>query len=129
MFARAQPARRQLLCALLLQALLAHCDAAPLPRTGWTAVASSAEDDAASSSSALDGAAANVLDGDEETIWHSEWSPDDEPLPHTITITMGDEPLEVAGLTYLPRQDGSSNGRIGALKHDDKCEECAAFPG
>lgn len=53
-----------------------------------------------------------VLDGDEDTIWHSQYQPTDDPLPHTITIDMKEE-YNVKGLTYLPRQDGNSNGNIG----------------
>lgn len=54
----------------------------------------------------------NVLDGDESTIWHSRWSTGTDPFPHDITIEI-DSLHDVNGLEYLPRQDGSSNGRIG----------------
>lgn len=58
------------------------------------------------------GQSANVLDGDESTIWHSRWSSGTDPFPHDITIEI-DSAYNVNGLEYLPRQDGSSNGRIG----------------
>ena len=53
-----------------------------------------------------------VLDGDEDTFWHSQYNPILDPLPHTITIDMK-TPYNIQGLTYLPRQDGQSNGNIG----------------
>ena len=77
-----------------------------LPRAGWTATASDAE------SVHEDGAAANVLDGDPATIWHSAYWTTLEPLPHWITLDL-QQPTEISGLQYLPRQDGNANGRIG----------------
>ena len=54
--------------------------------------------------------ASNAIDGDSETIWHSEY---DEVIgPHHITLDLGDE-YEVEGLRYQPRQDGESNGMLG----------------
>ena len=53
-----------------------------LPRNGWTAAASDEE------TAGENGRAANVLDGDVATIWHSRWSGTaPAPLPHWITIT------------------------------------------
>ncbi len=77
-----------------------------LPREGWTATASDFEN------ASGNGAPANVLDGDPATNWHSRWSGTPAELPHWITIDMG-AAQTVSGLRYLPRQDGSSNGRIG----------------
>lgn len=75
----------------------------PLRPAGWTAVASSQQGGHPAS---------YVLDGKSATFWHSEYSPKMVPLPHSITINM--HALHyVAGLTYLPRQDGVSNGNIG----------------
>ncbi len=75
----------------------------PLRPAGWTAVASSQQGGHPAS---------YVLDGKRATFWHSEYSPKVVPLPHSITINM--HALHyVAGLTYLPRQDGVSNGNIG----------------
>jgi len=54
--------------------------------------------------------AANVLDGDPATCWHSRWQPQTDPLPHELVIDLGrEQPLQ--GLTFVPRQD-QSNGRI-----------------
>lgn len=53
----------------------------------------------------------NVLDNDESTIWHSRWSTGTDPFPHDITLAL-DSTFRLNALEYLPRQDGSSNGRI-----------------
>jgi len=57
------------------------------------------------------GAAANVLDGDSGTIWHTKWSGGDDPLPHEIQLDLGAS-YNVTCLYYLPRQT-QTNGRIG----------------
>ncbi|CAI3802409.1 discoidin domain-containing protein [Pseudarthrobacter sp. MM222] len=81
---------------------------APLPRTGWTATAS--DEDVAGG----DGRAANVLDGNAATMWHSRWSPAPAaPLPHSITIDTK-ATRSISGLRYLPRND-LANGRIGSF--------------
>jgi len=77
--------------------------AAALASSGWTAVASD---------QASNYPASNAIDGNQATIWHSKFSPPAVPLPHSITIDMHATNY-VSGLTYLPRQDTSSNGNIG----------------
>ncbi|MFG2990450.1 discoidin domain-containing protein [Streptomyces sp. NPDC048257] len=77
-----------------------------LSRTGWTATASDEE------TGSENGRAANVLDGNDNTIWHSRWAPAPAPLPHSITIDMH-RTLAVSALVYHPRPDGP-NGRAGA---------------
>jgi galactose oxidase len=52
--------------------------------------------------------AGNAIDGQQGTFWHSASS----PLPHRITINLH-ATRNVSELTYLPRQDTSSNGNIG----------------
>jgi galactose oxidase len=54
----------------------------------------------------------NAFDGNDATIWHTEWKPYEAPLPHTFTIDMK-AVHNVDGLTYRPRQDGILNGNIG----------------
>jgi hypothetical protein len=56
--------------------------------------------------------AANVLDGDPDTFWHTKWGPAADAMPHELVIDLGRE-VTLAGLTYLPRQD-LANGRIAA---------------
>ncbi|HVK21523.1 MAG TPA: phospholipase C, phosphocholine-specific [Actinokineospora sp.] len=58
------------------------------------------------------GAAANAVDRRTTTIWHTKWSGGSAPLPHEIQLDLGSG-RTVTGLTYLPRQDGGANGRIG----------------
>ena len=56
-------------------------------------------------------AAANALDGNPATMWHSEWFLRTPPLPHTLVLDLGSRYL-VDGLQYVPRQDGNPNGTI-----------------
>ena len=72
-------------------------------RNGWTATADSWQPG---------NEPQNVLDGDPNSIWHTEWNPDNAGLPHQITIDMQTSRY-VNGLTYQPRQDGGQNGNIG----------------
>ena len=76
---------------------------APLSPSGWTVTASD-------QSPAYP--AANVVDGNPGTFWHSLYSPTPTPLPHNLTIGLRTV-QPVSGLTYLPRQDGTPNGTIG----------------
>lgn len=62
--------------------------------------------------SAENGAAVNAIDDNPYTIWHTAYSRGVTPLPHEITLDLG-APTRLAGLRYLPRQDGGVNGRIG----------------
>jgi hypothetical protein len=58
-----------------------------------------------------DGKGANAVDGDPNTIWHTQWTDDNPPCPHEIVIEML-PPSTIKGFTYLPRQDGQANGTI-----------------
>ena len=57
----------------------------------------------------------NAIDGDPATFWHTRWSPAPLPYPHEIQIELG-ESITVAGVTCLPRQDGSRNGWIAGVE-------------
>lgn len=87
---------------------LLGADGRSLPRVGWSARADSAE------TAGENGAAANVLDGNPATIWHTEWSATNRPLPHWIEIDLK-QGAEVTGLRYRPRT-GSPNGTIGRYR-------------
>ncbi|MFE7512564.1 discoidin domain-containing protein [Streptomyces sp. NPDC057540] len=76
-----------------------------LPRTGWTATASDEE------TARENARAANVLDGDLDTYWHSRWSGTPAPLPHSITLDTH-RTTTVSALVYQPRK-ASANGRVG----------------
>ncbi len=110
----------------------------PLPRAGWTAVASGASPTYP---------ARNVLDGSGTTIWHTPFGTSATPPPHTLTVDLG-TPATVTGLRYLPRQDASANGTIGRYSvavspdgaswgepvargtwADDRTAKTASFPG
>ena len=93
--------------------------AAPAPPSSFRTASSGGgnaldpSDFSTSTDSAEDGEGGDlVFDGDESTFWHSQYTPTDDPLPHSITIDMK-EVFNVNGLTYLPRQDGNQNGNIG----------------
>ncbi|KAF2743355.1 carbohydrate-binding module family 32 [Sporormia fimetaria CBS 119925] len=76
-----------------------------LSKTGWTVTADSEETSSAAAQ------AAKAIDGNTGTIWHTKYSGTVAPLPHWFRIDQGTQ-VTVAGLSYLPRQDGG-NGRIG----------------
>lgn len=54
--------------------------------------------------------AALAIDGDSSTYWHSRWGADLK-MPHSITVDMG-QVHRIAGMVYLPRQDGVVNGTV-----------------
>ena len=60
---------------------------------------------------AVDAKATNILDGDVDTSWHTEWSVVDPVHPHEVQVDLGNT-YSVSGFKYLPRQDGNSNGDI-----------------
>lgn len=52
--------------------------------------------------------AANAIDGDPETFWHTVWGAQEPGFPHELVIDVG-QTVEIRGFRYLPRQD-MSNG-------------------
>jgi alpha-L-fucosidase len=72
---------------------------------GWTVTAVDSEE-----RTGADNRAANAIDGNSATIWHTRWD-GAEKQPHFITVDMG-RTNRIAGLTYLPRQDGLLNGVV-----------------
>lgn len=55
--------------------------------------------------------AANAVDGDEDTMWHTSWDDAAAKFPHWLEIEL-DSPEQFTGFTALPRQDGKRNGWI-----------------
>ncbi|MGH3169114.1 MAG: discoidin domain-containing protein, partial [Trebonia sp.] len=53
----------------------------------------------------------NAIDGNPDTLWHTEWDPNRAYPPQSITLDLGGT-YNVSGLLYLPRQDGNPNGII-----------------
>ena len=91
-----------------LRELLAPARASKLVALGATVLRASSED------AANGNVAANALDGDPETFWHTAWTPAPDPMPHELVIDLGKE-IELEGLIYTPRQD-MTNGRIAACE-------------
>jgi len=56
--------------------------------------------------------AANAIDGDPRTVWHSAFSETLARHPHELVIDLGAE-NEVTGFRYLARQDSGWNGAFG----------------
>jgi CubicO group peptidase (beta-lactamase class C family) len=78
-----------------------------IPQSGWRLVYADSQELVGE-----DGAATNAFDNDINTIWHTQWSSSNPSHPHEIQIDLGADYL-VDGFRYLPRQDGTPNGRIG----------------
>ena len=58
-----------------------------------------------------DGKAANAVDGDAKTFWHTQWQDNNRPHPHEIILKLS-KTMQIKGFTYLPRQDESDHGTI-----------------
>lgn len=54
--------------------------------------------------------AANAIDGDPGTFWHTAWTPSADPLPHELIVDLG-RIIHLHGIAYTPRGD-QANGRI-----------------
>ena len=66
--------------------------------------------DVSSEDTANGNRAANVLDGEPNTFWHTRWQPRQDPMPHRLVIDLGSAQT-FSGIVCLPRQD-MANGRI-----------------
>lgn len=73
-----------------------------IDRTGWTVTCDSFEPGNECS---------KAIDGDNTTLWHTQYSGSSPPPPHTITLDMGST-HNVNGLSVLPRQDNNQHGNI-----------------
>ena len=78
---------------------------APLPRVGWKVAYVDSEDANAND------VAANAIDGNASTKWHSQWQSAQPPQPHQLVIDLG-KPTPFAGFRYLPRADGNTVSMI-----------------
>jgi hexosaminidase len=81
-----------------------------VPKAGIRVASVDSEETAAEN-----GAAANAIDDNPYTIWHTGYSSGVAALPHQIVLDLGG-PFRLAGLRYLPRQDGGTNGRVAAYE-------------
>jgi hypothetical protein len=58
------------------------------------------------------GRGTNAVDGNTNTLWHTQWQDASPEHPHEIIIELT-PPSAIKGFTYLPRQDEMDNGSIG----------------
>jgi hypothetical protein len=58
--------------------------------------------------------AANAIDGDPVSFWHTHYEGKVAPAPHFLIIDIGRE-VNLSGITYLPRQD-MGNGRPSTME-------------
>lgn len=77
-----------------------------VPKAAWKIRSLSSEE-----TSSENGAAANAIDGNLSTKWHSKYSSPAGVAPHFIEVDMGAE-YQVSGFLATPRTDGKSNGLI-----------------
>ncbi|MGP8200588.1 MAG: discoidin domain-containing protein [Limisphaerales bacterium] len=91
--------------------VLASKSFAGLLPIGWEVVGVDSQETAGG-----DNAAANAIDNNSSTFWHTRWN-DDLTLPHYITVDMGIS-HRIAGFTYLPRQDGNPNGTVESYRFE-----------
>ncbi|MCO1582542.1 discoidin domain-containing protein [Crossiella sp. SN42] len=78
----------------------------PIAKSGWTVKHVDSQETAGEN-----GAAANAIDDNPGTQWHTQWSGTGSALPHEIQLDLG-ATHEITGLSYLPRQDAGVNGGI-----------------
>ena len=84
-------------------AVVASLAKAQIDRTGWQITADSFQPG---------NEPANAIDASTTSIFHTEWTPVNVPFPHNLTIDMKTS-YNINAVSYLPRQDGNSNGNIG----------------
>lgn len=80
--------------------------AVPLPKDGMSIASVDSEE-----TEGEDGAAANLLDGDPSTFWHTEWLNQEAPYPHQVTVDLG-ATYQLDGLLHTGRPGAEPNGRI-----------------
>ncbi|WP_406378699.1 discoidin domain-containing protein [Streptomyces sp. NBC_01618] len=78
----------------------------PIDRAGITVASVDSQETAAEN-----GRAANAIDGNPATKWHTAYTPSVATMPHQLTLDLGTA-QPIAGLRYLPRQDGGANGDV-----------------
>lgn len=56
-----------------------------------------------------------AMDGNRQTMWHTEWGTGETDHPHELVVDLGSEYV-LRGFHYLPRLDGCGNGTIKAYE-------------
>ena len=77
-----------------------------IPQNGWSLLSVDSQEIVCGNYGAV-----NSFDGNPATFWHTKYCPSVVALPHQIEINLGAS-YNIAGFTYLPRQDACSNGWI-----------------
>lgn len=62
--------------------------------------------------------ATNVLDGNPNTFWHTQWSPSETKHPHQLVVGLAQE-AEICAISLTPRQGVSSGAANGQIKDFD----------
>jgi hypothetical protein len=82
-----------------------------LNKANWQIVHKSSEE-----TKAKNQAAKNAIDGNPNTIWHTEWKNKKPSHPHELVIDFG-QSEHVEAITYLPRPQGDGdNGNVKAYQ-------------
>lgn len=76
---------------------------APMDQLGLVAITTDSEESGSE--------AYQAIDGNPNTIWHTQWRGAGPPCPHHVQLEF-ESPISMRGITLLPRQDGVSNGSI-----------------
>lgn len=92
--------------AIILQTFSTNSLAEPIPQTGWSLLSVDSQELVGES-----GAAVNAFDGNVNTHWATNYVGSSPTPPYDIHIALNSS-YELTGFHYLPRQDGSDNGRI-----------------
>lgn len=77
-----------------------------ISKSGWSIESFSSEQ-----GGGYNNEAKKLIDGDEATIWHTQFTPTTARHPHEIVIDMGAS-YDVSKIKCVPRNDGGVNGRI-----------------
>lgn len=75
-------------------------------KSAWSIVSATTEEP--TGEGVGNGKAIHLIDGNNETFWHSKWSGGNTPLPYEIVIDMKQN-VHVAQIELLPRGRGSNN--------------------
>ena len=62
--------------------------------------------------------ATNVLDGNPNTFWHTQWSPSETKHPHQLVVGLAQE-AEICAISLTPRQGVNSGAANGQIKDFD----------
>jgi len=84
---------------------------AELPDVKMQSVAALSKIVACTSREPGEGEPEHVIDGDPQTIWHSQYGTTMGMYPHAIAVDLG-RAVMAKGVRFLGRTDGSTNGRV-----------------